>query len=77
MLFTSDTRHRFLDKNPGSDAAGVVGGYVTRNRYADRDVQIASATPGFLRRQEEMPARVQIECARNTASRQVAAVEPY
>jgi hypothetical protein len=46
-------------KNPGNDSAGVVGDDVTRIRYAGRDVQVASATPGFLAlAQEEMPARV-------------------
>jgi hypothetical protein len=55
MVRAADTLNRH--KNPGNDAAGVVGGDVTRSRYAGRDVQVASATPGFLTlAQEEMPA---------------------
>jgi hypothetical protein len=57
MVRAADTLGR--DKNPGNDSAGVVGDDVTRIRYAGRDVQVASATPGFLApAQEEMPARV-------------------
>jgi len=57
MVRAADTLSR--RKNPGNDSAGVVGDDVTRIRYAGRDVQVASATPGFLAlAQEEMPARV-------------------
>ena len=34
-----------IDKNPGSDAAGVVGGYVTRIRYGGRDVKVRGPLP--------------------------------
>jgi hypothetical protein len=36
-------------QGPGSDAAGVVGVYLTRVRSAGRDVQAAAATPGRSR----------------------------
>ena len=64
-------------KNPGSDAAGVVGATSRAIHTLAPTCKCECHSRILAPAQKKTPAWVQIERTRSTASRQVATVEPY